>query len=226
MSSKVIRGRGAPVEALSWRASGVLPSSVAECQPGARDRFSDVAATPPPTATGTPDVGQDMQRRCDEAFRAGLQQGETAGQQKAAAEFEQRLQVLARTTAEIASLRPQIRREAERELVELSLSVARRILHRELTVDPEALSALIGAAMQKINLREMHRIRTHPEHAGVVSRCLTQIGAPAKIEVVADGTLERGSAVFETSRGTLDASVETQLAEIQHGFADLMAGDS
>ncbi len=36
-----------------------------------------------------------------------------------------------------------------------------------------------------------------------------------------DASLAPGSAIFETSRGELDASVDTQLAEIDRGFADL-----
>jgi flagellar assembly protein FliH len=224
MSSKVIRGRDVQVEALAWRPGGVLPASAADAEPAYHDSFvagSRGAATPG-SGTRAESTEQEIENKVQEAFRAGLQQGEAAARQKAEAEIAERLQALARTTTEIASLRQQIRREGERELVELSLAIARRILHRELTIDPEALSALIKAAVHKIDLRETHRVRTHPDHAATISRCLTQIGAPAKIEVVADAGLERGAAVFETSRGTVDASVETQLAEIQHGFADLM----
>jgi flagellar biosynthesis/type III secretory pathway protein FliH len=38
--------------------------------------------------------------------------------------------------------------------------------------------------------------------------------------VVADSGLERGGVVFETPRGNLDASLETQLLEIQRGLSD------
>ena len=34
--------------------------------------------------------------------------------------------------------------------------------------------------------------------------------------------LTQGSAVFETSRGELDASVDTQLAEIERGLTDVL----
>ena len=38
----------------------------------------------------------------------------------------------------------------------------------------------------------------------------------------ADAALQRGAAIFETAQGSLDASVDTQLNEIECGFADLM----
>jgi flagellar assembly protein FliH len=42
------------------------------------------------------------------------------------------------------------------------------------------------------------------------------------IELVPDASLERGAAIFETTRGNLDASIETQLREIERGFTDLV----
>jgi flagellar assembly protein FliH len=227
MSSRLIRGGDLEVEPLTWHPGGVAAASASEAdallhthrQPHRSGGHAE------PGGAISEDVEQELERRTEEAFRAGVQQGEAAGRQHAQAELHARIETLTRTTAEIAVLRSKIRHEAERELVELALAIARRILHRELTVDPEALSGLIKAAMHKIDLRETHRLRTHPEHTAAVSRCLAQIGAPAKIEVVGDARLERGAAIFETSRGTMDASVETQLAEIQHGFADLMGAE-
>jgi flagellar biosynthesis/type III secretory pathway protein FliH len=36
-----------------------------------------------------------------------------------------------------------------------------------------------------------------------------------------DPALAEGAVVFETSRGAIDCGLETQLAEIERGFADL-----
>jgi flagellar biosynthesis/type III secretory pathway protein FliH len=38
--------------------------------------------------------------------------------------------------------------------------------------------------------------------------------------VIPDATLAPGSVVFETNQGNLDASVESQLQEIERGLAD------
>ncbi|MGD0616973.1 MAG: FliH/SctL family protein [Bryobacteraceae bacterium] len=157
-----------------------------------------------------------------EALHKGIQQGEAEGRKKALAQLDAELQRLARTVADMAGLRHNIRREAEEELVRLALAIARRVLHRELSVDPDALMGLVKAALAKIEIRDTYSVRTHPEHAAPVTRYLTQIGAPQKIEVVADPSLEKGSVIFETGRGSLDASVDTQLVEIQRGLTDLI----
>jgi len=177
---------------------------------------------PNPLETRVRELERLVEQSSQEAFQKGLHQGQAEGRKQALAQLDAEIQRLARSVAEMAGLRQGIRREAEEELVRLSLAIARRILHRELTVDPEALSGLVKAALEKIELRDTFRVRTHPDHAGAVARCLAQIGAPQKIEVVPDTSLEKGSVVFETGRGSLDASAETQLAEIQRGLADMM----
>ena len=111
----------------------------------------------------------------------------------------------------------QTRRIAD--LVGLSLGIARRILHRELSVDPAALEGLVSGALQKLPGQEISRIRIHPELEPGVRQALTREGRGG-LTLIADGTLERGAVLVETARGKLDASLETQLAEIGRGLAD------
>jgi flagellar assembly protein FliH len=59
-----------------------------------------------------------------------------------------------------------------------------------------------------------------PASVPAVRAALERNGGMAAIEIVADGLLQPGGLVFETSLGELDASVETQLQEIERGFAD------
>ncbi len=179
-----------------------------------------------PLKTRIHELERLVEKSSQEALQKGLRQGEAEGRKQALAQLDGELQRLARAVTEMAGLRHAIRREAEEELVRLALAIARRILHRELTVDPEALTGLVKAALGKIEMRDTHRVRTHPEHVAAVKRSLAQMGAPQKIEVIADTALEKGSAIFETGRGSLDASVETQLVEIQRGLVDLMESSS
>jgi flagellar biosynthesis/type III secretory pathway protein FliH len=50
---------------------------------------------------------------------------------------------------------------------------------------------------------------------------LTASGA-AKAEIVADNSLLLGDILFETTRGSLDASIDSQLLEIERGLTDLL----
>jgi len=129
---------------------------------------------------------------------------------------------LARSIEELTGLRARFRHEAEEDVVELALAIARRVLHRELTVAPDALLGLVKAALEKIEAREVHRVRVSREDAPQVQRFFEEMGLPRRVEVIADPSLPRGAVILDSTRGLLDASVETQLLEIERGFADLV----
>jgi flagellar assembly protein FliH len=164
----------------------------------------------------------ELERRAREAYQQGHAAGLAAGSAEARHQAEPLMARLARSVDELASLRRRIRAEAEEDAVRLALAVARKILHREVSVDPEALLGLVKAALQRIDAREIHRLRMHPEDIPVIEGHLAGAALPSRIEVLADPSLERGGAVFETARGNLDASAATQLAEIERGFIDLV----
>ena len=72
---------------------------------------------------------------------------------------------LARSIEELTGARPRYRREAEQDVVALALAIARRILHRELTVAPDALLGLVKAALDKLEAREVHQVRVSRQDA-------------------------------------------------------------
>jgi flagellar assembly protein FliH len=153
-----------------------------------------------------------------EAYHQGLEEG----RRQAAAQWDAAQQRLARSLEEIAGCKPRLRLEAEREVVELALAIARRILRRELHIDPEAVLGLVKAALEKASQREVTEIRIHPAHAELVRAHLERIGAPEALELLPDPSLEPGAVVLETARGLIDASIETQLDEIGRGLADVL----
>jgi flagellar assembly protein FliH len=164
------------------------------------------------------ELERELEEREQRAFSAGYRKGESAGQEQAAARLDGAAQGLARAAQEIGQARRKLRREAEEDLVRLAVAIARRILSRELSVDPEAVLGIVKAALDKLEAREVDRMRLNPEDAVVVRKHLEARGA--RVEIVEDERLERGAVVVETARGSLDASAETQLAEIERGLVD------
>ena len=216
MLSKILSGAaGCAVPRLTWpTAAGPAPARCA-ASGGADDAGGEAARD----ARRIAELEQQVERRAREAREAGYREGEAAGRVEAAAELQPVLHRLARSIQEIAGLRPQLVREAAADLVGLSLGIARRILHRELSVDPAALEGLVSGALQKLPGQEICRIRIHPELEPGVRQALAREGRGG-LPLIADGTLERGAILVETARGKLDASLETQLAEIGRGLAD------
>ena len=174
------------------------------------------------SATNHPDPN-GVDQRLREAHAAGVREGEAAGRSRAAAELQPIIERLSHTIQEIAGLRARMRREAEGDLLRLATAIARRILRREIAVDPEAMHGLVLGALEKLQSQEIARVRVHPAHAALLSACLRQTVAGSPVQVIPDPAREPGDVIFETDRGNLDASVESQLREIERGLADRLA---
>ena len=156
----------------------------------------------------------------EKARQNGIDQGLKQARHEAATEMQDALDRLARTIHEVVQVKRRVRSEAEDELVRLSLAIAKRILHRELTIDPQSLRGVVYTALQRLQSREITRIRVFPAAVPAVKAALERNGGLDSIEIIGDGLLQPGGLLFETSLGELDASVETQLQEIERGFVD------
>jgi len=165
---------------------------------------------------------KELETRTAAAYQQGFSAGEQAGAARAAGRLEPVLASLNSVIAELAGARHLFRAEAEEATVALAIAIARRVLHRELSTDPEAIHGLVKAAFQKCDARETHRLMLCPADAETVKQNRSLLRLPPALDIVADSSLQRGAALFETSRGDLDASVETQLSEIERGFADVL----
>ena len=208
MSCKVLPpGEPRPDRPLEWRQVRQDSFEAGEIAPAAAARLAQME--------------RDCQQRVLAAHAEGVREGEAAGRRQAADELQPVMGRLARSIEEMGGLRAGFRREAEGDLIALSIAIARRVLRRELAVDPEALHGLVLAALEKLQAQEIRRVKVHPSQAAMVAACLREAGGVA-VEVVADAAREPGAVVFETERGNLDASVESQLREIERGLADRM----
>jgi flagellar assembly protein FliH len=179
-----------------------------------------VASVGDPRRKSYADGERDAARKQDQLRREGYAEGLAAGRQQAEEQFRPAVQGLAEALDGLARLRENIREETIQDLVHLATSIAARVIHREVAVDPDALAGLIQAAFSKLQSREINRVRMHPTLEGLVRKLLEQAGAPKNLVLLPDPSLKPSEVFFETSQGILDASVETQLREIERGLID------
>lgn len=231
MATRILRAASpAPARPYVWPQFGrpvqEIERQLLESSPPAVPPDPPPAGPPGSAAPGASTEALEARHRAEldaarnEAFQRGLEEG----RRQAASQLESSLARLARSLEELAGLKPRLRAEAERGLVELSLAIARRVLRRELHIDPEAVLGLVKAALEKAALREVTEVRLHPAHAAAVRSHLARIGAPQAIQIREDPSLEAGAVLVETARGAIDASLETQLDEIGRGLADALGG--
>lgn len=162
----------------------------------------------------------ELPRRQEAGRQAGVVEGTRAAEAAARAQWDHALARMADALAELSEARSRYRRDAEPELVRLAVAVARRILRRELSIDPAALQGILKAALESVNRAEVLAIRVAEADEPHLRQRLAEYALPAGVEMVADRTLQSGEVRVALRRGEVDAGVETQLAEIENGLAE------
>jgi flagellar assembly protein FliH len=175
------------------------------------------AAEPAPAAASAPAV--DLAALERDAFTKGYAQGERAGVEAGAARAEAMLRRLAQTLEELQGLRHELVRRTERDVVELSLAIARRVLHRELSLDHDLLLALARVALDRLGDVATASIRLHPDD---YAAAMTGRGAMATqahgVQIVADAAVHRGGCVVQSEFGSVDVGVAAQIDELSHAL--------
>ena len=215
MSSKIIRRadlRREDAQPIQWRAFGQ-----AAAPQSARSKSPQAGTTEAP-----PVDSQRLEQVRAAAYQQGVAAGEATATQRAQAKLEPALAGFSGMLNELAGTRQKLRAEAEAAAVALAIEVARRVLHREVAADPEAILGVVHAAFKKCDARATQRLRVSPQDAEAIRENQARLNLPPGLEILADRNLIRGSAIFETSRGDLDMSVDTQLAEIERGLTDVL----
>lgn len=156
-----------------------------------------------------------------EADAAALRRAAEADRERVLREAAEagRVDGLARAAATIAAAaRARDRRLAalEREVVAIAVDVARKILGRELALDPDAVVGVAREALAAARGRRELTLRVNPADAAAVRghEALLADGASGPIAVREDDGVPRGGVIVETEAGLVDARLETQLAAL------------
>jgi flagellar assembly protein FliH len=149
-----------------------------------------------------------------EAFAKGFAQGERSGAEAAASRTDAMLRRLTGTLDDLVRLRSDMIRKTERQVVQLSMAVANRIVHREISLDRELLVAMARVALDRLGDNASARIRLHPDDYAAVQRLGSAALAGGALQVVSDPSLHRGGCVVESDFGLIDVSVDAQVEEL------------
>ena len=168
----------------------------------------------------------DMERLRHElaaAKRDAFEAGRQAGEQKARAEIVPVMERMSASIADLTGMRQELGRRAEKDVVQLSLLIARRVLHRELNVDTNALTALARVVFERLARAESYRVTVHPQFVSSIKAALSG-RLSSRSEIDADANSPPGTFLIRSEEGSIDASVDTQLEEIGRGLTDRLAG--
>ena len=107
----------------------------------------------------------------------------------------------------------------EREILELIIKIARKVIDVEVTLSPEIILNTLKNSLNFLNEKEEIKIVVNPNYWTVVSENLKKlsltINLPENIEVISNENIGAGGCRIDFKAGSIDADLETQFAEIK-----------
>jgi flagellar biosynthesis/type III secretory pathway protein FliH len=177
------------------------------------------AAEPVDDAQDDPSPGRLSAIERD-AFAKGYTQGERSGNEAGATRADAMLRRLTATLEELATLRNDVLHRAERQVVQLALALAHRMLQRELDVDRGLLLAMARVALDRMGENARATIRLHPDDYASVMTAREQSLATDQVQVVADTGVGRGGCLVQSDFGLMDAGLDSQIREMARALLD------
>ena len=168
-------------------------------------------------------VLEDANRQAEQvqrdAWRAGFEQGEKAGERLALQKVEPVLASLGELVAGMRHERENLVRLHQPELVNIAFAIAQRVVRAELAAAPEAVTRAVEDALARVGVRDEIRIYVSPQDAALVERYL-QEARPGGVEsghlkLEPDASIARGGCRLESEAGTIDATIEGQMRALR-----------
>jgi len=168
--------------------------------------------------------GSDTAAREALARAQGRHEAEAQAQQSFRMQLEKERASLASALASFTRDRAAYFQKVESEVVQLALSIAHKILHREAQLDPLLLAGIVRVALEKIDGATGVVLHLHPSNSAEWRHYLALHLNPADLpEIVEDSAQEPDTCALETAMGTAAIGLDIQLKEIEHGLMDLIA---
>ena len=154
--------------------------------------------------------------------KKGYEQGERDGRDATMKQIVPVLQSLRQILAELESFRRRESQNLEKELVELALAVARKIVGREVEVRPDTVAHLLHEAIGHLAHAGTLTIRLNPADlerlSDVSSQVLNGLTDPGRVRFETDASLSVGDCFIESEAGEMDVRLDQRLRVVEEAF--------
>jgi type III secretion protein L len=103
---------------------------------------------------------------------------------------------------------------AEKEILELALTVANKIISRDLERDREVLLEIVANAITQARMAKAMIVRVNPKDAATLrekrAKLMELVGRQVDLAVRDDADVEAGGCIIQTEFGTIDGQLKTQ----------------
>ncbi|MEW5945106.1 MAG: FliH/SctL family protein [bacterium] len=152
-------------------------------------------------------------------YKEGYQTGYRKGKESALEEAVNRLNMMGRVIEDLKAYRSEILSGAQNDIIRMAISVAERVLHKEIMTDPKAVVSVVKNALSKVSFKKRFVVQVNPLDLDVLEKESAEIaGALDSCESLkfrANPNVEPGGCIVQTESGDVDAQVDRQFQTIK-----------
>ena len=159
-----------------------------------------------------------------EAHQKGYNAGREIGYREGQGEVRRLIDRLGTILGHAIDVREQVVRESEKQMVEMILIIARKVIKDEIIERKEVVLNNIREALARIKERDRIDIRVNfadleltTAHKDEIVKMMESL---RKVNIYEDSRVDRGGVIIETDVGAIDARISTQLKEIEEAIRD------
>lgn len=161
-----------------------------------------------------------------EGFAKGEEEGKAAGEQAARDEFTQKVggitAALQATLQDLSARKVSLQAEAEADLLELSVEIAKRIVRREVEVDPKFVLPVMQEAVALTNNKSDLTIHVNPCDLAAIEEELPTLKAIfsdlGRVDATPDNKIGKGGVRVMSPDGEIDMRLEEQFKALERAL--------
>ena len=169
------------------------------------------------------DCSQLQQEAYDSGFEAGREKGRVEVQGPAEIEIKRALDIV----AQVEQLRLESAKQAEFNIVELALAMARKVIHREAALEPDIVVAQVREIISSIAEKGLIRVFVNPKEVEHLQSFRPSFsgadGKPVRLSIESNEEVQPGGCIVESSQYFINATIEKQLEAI---WQEMLASDA
>lgn len=148
-----------------------------------------------------------------QAYEEGFEQGQKDGREVGERSLDQQVQQFRDLVQALAREKEELYRQREKELLDLVLLLSRKVVVRELKLQPEAIQEIVAEGFKILADTENIKLRINPQDHEIL-QWAPQESWPPGVELVPDGTISPGGFMMETACGDIDGTVKNRWAVV------------
>ena len=150
-----------------------------------------------------------------DAYHAGFEQGERAGNKLALQKLEPSMQTFQGLIEAIRQDRENMIRHYEGELIKVAFAIALQVVKKTIEMDPQTVTEVVKAGLAKVSKAQAVKLKISTHDLPLVEQFMASRGdepwLPDHLTIEGDPEIERGGCRIITDSGEVDATIETQL---------------